>query len=107
MTNIVFSHFRKLHSSGSQYRTVDVNMPPTVVTAQASLHGTTGAGTQFTGIKRFVRSIPPSGTGQVVDLGEWPAWEPVIVELAVSVTFAIATGQDQLAWASIRIDELG
>jgi hypothetical protein len=81
-------------------------MPPDQVGAQAWLHGTTGGGTQYTGIKAF-RRRRPDGSDEVVDFGEWTSWPPVIFDFVSSITFAIATGEDQQGWAVLRVDHWG
>jgi len=97
---------RWFSSSGSAERTVDVNLPPTQVYAQTWLYGTTGSGTQYTGIKAF-RRRRPDGSDEVVDFGSWPNWPPSVFDFVSSITFGIATGTNQTAWAMLRIDHWG
>jgi hypothetical protein len=92
--------------SGNGYRTIDVNIPPDTVIAQATLHGTSGGGTQYTGIKRYRKRLP-TGADQDIDFGEWPSWPPIIFDRVSSVTFAIATGSNQQAWTLARMDHWG
>ena len=88
---------------GNGYYTVDVNIPPAWVGAQICLHGQSGGGTNFAGIKHYRKRLD-SGADQDIDFGEWPSWPPVIFDYISSVTFAIATGSDQEAWAMYRMD---
>jgi hypothetical protein len=81
-------------------------MAPNQVFAQAWLHGTTGGGTQYTGIKGF-RRRRADGSDQVVDFGSWPNWPPSFFDFVSSITFGIATGRDQTGWAMLRIDHWG
>ena len=37
--------------SGNRYTTIDVNIPPDSVLVTVALHGTTGGGTHYAGIK--------------------------------------------------------
>src|SRR6476660_5319410 len=88
---------------GNGYTTIDVNIPPAWVGAQISLHGTSGGGTMYAGIKHYRQRLD-SGADQDHDFGEWPSWPPVVGDMMSSVTFAIATGEDQQAWALARMD---
>ena len=90
-------------SSGSAERTVDVNIAPAQVNAMTRLYGTTGGGTQYTGIKGY-RRRRPDGSDQFIDFGRWPSWPPGISDFVSSLTFGIATGSDQTAWAQLRAD---
>jgi len=38
------------------------------------------------------------------DFGEWPTWPPSIFDFISSITFAIATGQNQAAYLFARMD---
>jgi hypothetical protein len=98
--------WRWFSGSGNGYTTIDVNIPPSTLGAQVTLHGATGGGTQYTGIKR-IRKRLPSGADQDVDFGEWPSWPPAIFDHVSSVTFAIATGSNQQGWALGRMDHWG
>ncbi len=88
------------------YHTVDVNLPPAWVGAQAWLHGASGGGTSYAGIKHYRKRLD-SGQDQDVDFGEWPSWPPVVGDFMSSVTFALATGSDQEGWAVGRMDFWG
>ena len=90
-------------SSGSAERTIDINMAPSQVYAQTWLHGTSGGGTQYTGIKAF-RRRRPDGSDQLVDFGGWTNWPPTVFDFVSSITFGIATGSNQIGWAMLRID---
>src|SRR5690348_7566866 len=85
------------------YHTVDVNLPPAWVGAQTWLYGTSGGGTTYTGIKHY-RKRQDNGEDQDIDFGEWPDWPPVIFDFISSVTFALATGDNQEGWAVLRMD---
>jgi hypothetical protein len=91
---------------GNTYNTVDINIVPAVAGASVSLNGTTGGGTQYTGIKHYRRRLD-SGSDQDINFGEWPSWPPVIFDRISSVTLALATGQDQTGWVLGRIDYFG
>jgi hypothetical protein len=93
-------------ASGNGYHTIDINIPPSEVTAQATLHGAHGAGTQYTGIKH-IRKRLPSGADQDIDFGGWPSWPPLIFDRVSSVTYAIATAGGQSAWMLGRMDFWG
>jgi hypothetical protein len=95
--------WHKLHAYGDGYHTVDVNIPPAQVVAQMWLHGTTGEGTQYAGIKHYRKRLS-SGADQERDFGVWYSWPPVAFDYISSVTFAIATDADQEAWAMARMD---
>ena len=96
------------------YQTIDVNMSPDLIGAQISLHGVAGGGLAYVGIKHYRQRLPSSlipsadrsGPGEDVDhdFGEWSSWPPVVFDLMSSVTFAIATGEDQEGWALARLD---
>lgn len=88
---------------GNGYSTVDVNIPPAWIGAQVGLHGHSGGGTSFTGIKHYRRRLG-SGADEDHDFGDWPSWPPVIFDFISSVTFATATGSDQEAWLVGRMD---
>jgi hypothetical protein len=101
-----------LHSSRSEaseatlFGRLSSNIPPETVIAQATLYGTSGGGTQYTGIKRYRKRLP-TGADQDIDFGEWPSWPPIIFDRVSSVTFAIATGSNQQAWTLARMDHWG
>jgi hypothetical protein len=88
---------------GNAVNTIDVNIAPDTVIAQATLHGTTGGGTQFTGIKRYRKRLP-SGADQDIDFGVWTSWPPLIFDRVSSVTYGLATGSGQHGWALGRMD---
>jgi hypothetical protein len=94
-------HWR--YGFGNGYTTVDINIPPATVGVQVNLHGKSGGGTGYTGIKHYRRRLS-SGQDQDIDFGDWPNWPPVIFDHISSVTLAIATGSDQTAWLVGRID---
>lgn len=99
---------------GNGYQTIDVNMSPDLIVAQISLHGTGGGGGAYAGIKHYRQRLPASlfpstdgsapGTDVEIDFGEWLSWPPVVFDLMSSITFAIATGEDQEGWAVARLD---
>jgi hypothetical protein len=89
--------------SGDGYHTIDVNIPPAQIAAQIWLHGTTGGGTQYAGIKHYRQRLS-DGSDLPHDFGEWPSWPPVVFDFMSSITFAIAAGEDQVAWAMARMD---
>ncbi len=91
---------------GNGYHTIDVNIAPATVIAHAELHGATGSGTQFTGIKRYRKRLP-SGADQDIDFGEWTSWPPLIFDHISSVTFGIATGKSQAAYSLCRLEYWG
>ena len=76
---------------GNGYHSIDVNIPPAWVGAQVSLHGHTGGGTSYTGIRSYRRRLS-SGADQNIAFGQWPSWPPVVFDYMSSVTFGIATG---------------
>jgi len=88
---------------GDGYHTIDVNIPPAQIAAQIWLHGTTGGGTQYAGIKHYRQRLS-DGSDLPHDFGEWPSWPPVVFDFMSSITFAIAAGEDQEAWAMARMD---
>jgi hypothetical protein len=91
-------------ASGNGYHTIDVNIAPASVYATVCLHGNTGDGTSYTGIKRFRKRLA-SGEDEVHDFGEWPSWPPSVFDNSISsITFAIATGSDQAAYLYARMD---
>jgi hypothetical protein len=100
VTDIWWNWFTGL---GDGYTTVDVNIPPSWVGAQVSLHGQNGGGTNFAGIKHYRRRLD-SGADQDVDFGDWPSWPPAMFDFASSITFAIATTADCEAWLVYRMD---
>jgi len=91
------------HGCGNGYTTIDVNIPPAWVGAQIALHGKSGGGTNFAGIKHYRKRLD-SGADEDHDFGDWPSWPPFVGDVMSSVTFAIATGSDQDAWALARMD---
>jgi hypothetical protein len=88
---------------GNGEHTVDINIRPDAVIAQATLYGTLGGGTQLTGIKSY-RQRQPDGSDRPIDFGAWPNWPSAIFDRVSSVTFGIATGSDQQAWALAKLD---
>lgn len=90
-------------TAGSGYHTIDVNIPPANVMVTTALHGQSGGGTSYAGIKHFRRRLS-SGEDQDVDFGEWPSWPPSIFDHISSVTFALAEGDDQEGWLIGRLD---
>ncbi|PEU18125.1 MULTISPECIES: hypothetical protein [unclassified Bacillus (in: firmicutes)] len=84
---------------GNGYVTKDINLAPSLVGATVSLNGHTGGGTSYTGIKQY-----RTGSGEVKTFGEWPNWPPCIFDTISSVTFATATGSEQIANAIARMD---
>lgn len=97
------TYWRWFSGSGNGYHTVDVNIPPAWVGAQVSLHGHSGGGTSYTGIKQYRKRLS-SGSDEIKNFGEWPSWPPAIYDYISSITFAIATGQNQTAWLVGRMD---
>jgi hypothetical protein len=91
---------------GNGYHTVDVNIPPAQIVAQVNLHGHTGGGTSYVGIKSYRKRLD-SGGDEPHDFGEWPSWPPVIFDFISSITFAVATGEDQTGWGYARMDYWG
>jgi hypothetical protein len=91
---------------GNGYHTIDVNIPPAWVSAEVSLYGQSGGGTNYTGIKGYRKRLS-NGSDQPVNFGAWPSWPPVIYDYISSVTFGIATGSNQHGWLSARIDYWG
>ena len=91
---------------GNAYHTIDVNIAPAWVYATVCLHGTTGGGTSYTGIKHYRKRLS-SGADEDHDFGEWPSWPPSIFDFISSITFAIATNEDQRAWMFARMDHWG
>ena len=93
-------------AGGNGYNTIDINIPPAWVGVQVSLHGHSGGGTSYTGIKHYRRRLS-SGVDEEHDFGEWPSWPPAIFDFISSVTLAIATGSNQQAWLVARMDHWG
>ena len=91
---------------GNGYNTIDVNIPPAWVGVQVNLHGHSGGGTSYTGIKHYRRRLS-SGADRDHDFGDWLSWPPVIFDYISSVTLAIATGSDQQCWLVARMDYWG
>jgi hypothetical protein len=98
---------------GNGYQTVDINMSPDQIVAQIWLHGVGGGGGNcYAGIKHYRQRLPMSlfpsadepGTDVEIDFGEWVSWPPLVFDLMSSITFAIATVEDQEAWALARLD---
>jgi hypothetical protein len=92
---------------GDGYNTIDVNIAPAWVGVQTALQGQSGGGTNYTGIKHYRKRL---GTGKDKDIdygGLWYQWPPAIYDYISSVTFAIATGEDQEAWLIGRMDYFG
>lgn len=100
--------------SGNGYQTVEINMSPDLIVAQIWLHGVGGGGLSYAGIKHYRQRLPMSlfpsadgsspGTDVEIDFGEWVSWPPLVFDLMSSITFAIATGEDQEGWAMARLD---
>jgi hypothetical protein len=91
-------------SGGAGYHFTDINMAPSAAGVQVALRGTTGAGTQFAGIKHF-RRRRPDGSDEDVDFGEWPTWRSNIFEPNLtSITCGVANGTDQIGWGVARVD---
>lgn len=91
---------------GNGYHTIQVNIVPDTVGAQASLYGASGEGTQFAGIRHYRKRLS-NGEDQDIDFGEWTSWPPVVFDHISSVTFGIATGEDQEGWLLGRMDHWG
>jgi hypothetical protein len=92
---------------GNTYNTVQVNIPPAHLTAEVSLYGTTGDGTQYAGIRSH-RQRRADGSDQTHDFGgTWYNWPPMIGDFVSSITFALATGSDQAGWILGRMDYWG
>jgi hypothetical protein len=92
--------------SGNGYTTVDVNLPPDWVYTTVALHGTTGGGTQYAGIKHYRQRLD-SGADKDIDFGDWPSWPPSVFDRISGITLALATGQDQTGWLYARMDHWG
>jgi len=88
---------------GNGYHTIDVDLPPNFIGAEIQLHGKSGGGTIYSGIKSFRRRLP-SGADEPVNFGEWPGWPPVEFDFMSSITFGIAAGEDQGGYALARMD---
>jgi hypothetical protein len=91
---------------GNGYNTIDVNIAPAWVYATVCLHGTSGGGISYAGIKHYRKRLS-SGADEDHDFGEWPSWPPSIFDFISSITFAIATGEDQGAYLYARMDYWG
>jgi len=90
-------------AGGNGYNTIDVNIAPAWVFATVCLNGTSGGGTSYVGIKHYRKRLD-SGIDEDHDFGEWPSWPPGIFDFISSITFAIATGDDQSAYLFARMD---
>jgi hypothetical protein len=89
---------------GNGYTTMQINIPPALIGAQIALYGTTGGGTQYAGIRHFRRRLS-DGSDEEHDFGDtWFNWPPLVADTVSSVTFALATGEDQEGWAVARMD---
>ncbi|MGE5111545.1 MAG: hypothetical protein ACM3JB_11845 [Acidobacteriaceae bacterium] len=88
---------------GNGYSTIDVNIAPAWIGAEVALHGTTGDGTQYAGIRHYRKRLG-SGADEDHDFGDWTSWPAVIFDYVSSITFAIATGSDQEGWLKARMD---
>jgi hypothetical protein len=93
-------------AGGNGYNTIDVNIAPAWVYATVCLHGTSGGGTSYAGIKHYRKRLS-SGADEDHDFGEWPSWPPSIFDFISSITFAIATGENQAAYLYARMDYWG
>ena len=94
-------------AGGNGYNTIDVNIAPAWVYATVCLYGTSGGGTSFTGIRSYRKRLG-SGTDEDHDFGDnWNSWPPSIFDFISSITFAIATGDDQSAYLFGRMDYWG
>jgi hypothetical protein len=91
---------------GNAYHTIEVNLPPDWYGAQASLHGTQGGGTSYTGVVSYRKRLA-SGVDEVHGFGEWYSWPPVVFDYLSSVTFGIGTVSGQKAWMLARLDRWG
>ena len=91
------------HGSNGANSTIDINIPPAWVGVEISIHGVSGEGIHYAGIKRYRRRLE-SGADQDIDFDGWPSWPAVIFDHISSVTLGIATGEDQEAWAVARLD---
>jgi hypothetical protein len=101
---IVGQSWSQVEGWGSGYHTKEVQIPPGRASAFVSLFGTSGGGTQYAGIVRFRRRLP-DGSDQVIESGDWPNWPAAFTDPSISsITFGVATGRDQGAWALLRID---
>ena len=81
-----------------------MNIPPAHIGAEISLYGTTSDGTRYAGIRHF-RRRPGNGADQEHDFGDtWYNWPPALYDYLSSITFAMATGSDQIGWALARMD---
>jgi hypothetical protein len=103
---VVAIQTRYFSASGNGYHTVDVNIPPSWVFATVFLHGHSGGGTSYTGISHYRKRLD-SGADEDHNFGEWPSWPPSIFDFISSITFAIATGEDQTAYLCGRLDYWG
>jgi hypothetical protein len=90
------------------YSTIEVNIAPAWVGAQAFLYGTQGGGTSFVGIQRYRRRLD-TGADEDHDFGgDANSWPPVVVDYMSSVTLAISTEDDgQEAGLVARMDYWG
>ena len=88
---------------GGGYHTLEVNIAPAWVGAQASLYRSSGPGTSNTGIKHYRRNYH-IGPSVEHDFGEWTTWPPAIFDHINSVTFAVMTGTSNDACSLARID---
>ncbi|MEU7602043.1 hypothetical protein AB0B78_38855 [Streptomyces sp. NPDC040724] len=100
VTQIVGHWFR---GSGNQYTTIDINVAPIPVFVTTVLHGSTGGGTSYAGIRSFRRRLP-SGADQDVDFGDWPTWPPALFDRMSRITLGTATTGNQTAWLLGRFD---
>jgi len=91
-------------SGGEGYTTIDVNIAPAWIFATVCLHGTSGGGTSYAGIKHYRKRLG-SGEDEDHDFGDnWGAWPPSVFDFISSITFGIAAGEDQAAYLFARMD---
>src|SRR5512132_2061680 len=92
------------NASGYGPHTIDINIPPSLVGAQVSLHGDTGSTTgAIAGIKGYRRRLS-SGADEEHDFGQWLTWPPVVFDHVTSITLAVDAGKGQTAWLVARFD---
>ena len=90
-------------ASGDGYHSVEVNLPPAWIAAEVSVHGDSGGGTHYTGIRKYRKRLS-SGADKVKKFGEWYDWPPMIFDYVSSITFSIANGSNQQTGLIARMD---
>jgi hypothetical protein len=83
--------------------TLEVDMVPASVGAQAWLNGVDGGGLVFIGIDSFRRRLS-SGQDQPVIFDAIFNDPPVVFDFISSVTFAFSLGDSQQGWMVARLD---